>query len=308
MGKSDLPARRHAEVSRPAAFLSEGRRMPVERSSQFARPEKRYRHKNACWLKFMVAGFSCGALVAFSAPALAFRPFDGTDAEVAELNHFDIELQPFGALQEGPDKKLVAPETVINYGFTKDWEAVLQGQLESRIFPLGQESLTDAGFFLKHIFREGSLQEGSGPSIAAEFGLLVPSLGINSAVGPSWDWIISQRYPWGTLHLNVQGSLASDQRADLFLDLILEGPSTWTVRPVAEIFSNTEFHGVQTYSGLIGGIWKISEDLSVDFALRHAISTDHSSNELRLGLTYSFPLDRSHEALPDSAKMSRQSR
>jgi hypothetical protein len=125
MGKSDLPVRRHAEVSRPAAFLSEGRRMPVERSSQSARPKKRYPHKNARWIKFIVAGFSCSGLVAFLAPALAFRPFDGTDAEVAELNHFDIELQPFGALQEGPDKKLVAPEAVINYGFAKDWEAQL---------------------------------------------------------------------------------------------------------------------------------------------------------------------------------------
>jgi hypothetical protein len=121
MGKSDLPVRRHAEVSRPAALLSEGRRMPVERSSQSARRQKRYPHKNARWIKFIAAGFFCSGLVAFSAPALAFRPFDGTDAEVAELNHFDIELQPFGALQEGPDKKLVAPEAVINYDFAKDW-------------------------------------------------------------------------------------------------------------------------------------------------------------------------------------------
>jgi hypothetical protein len=276
--------------------------MSVERSSQSVTPKERYPPENACWIKFIAAGFFCSGLLAFSAPALAFRPFDGTDAEVAELNHFDIELQPFGALQEGPDKRLVAPEAVINYGFAKDWEAVLQGQLESRVFPLGQESLNDAGFFLKHIFREGSLQEGSGPSIAAEFGLLVPNLGINSAVGPSWDWIISQRYPWGTIHLNLQGSWTSDQRADLFLDLILEGPSDWTVRPVAEVFSDTQFPGVQTYSGLVGGIWKVRDDLSVDFAVRHAISTDHSSNELRLGLTYSFPVEGSHELPSDSVK------
>jgi hypothetical protein len=248
-----------------------------------------------CLKRLLAGGLFCGFCAVSITPAFAFRPFDGTDADVAELDHIDLELQPFGALQEGPDKKLVAPAVVVNYGFAKDWEAVLQGQLESQISPSGLESIDEAGLFLKHIFREGSLQEGSGPSIAAEF-------------GPSLDWIISQRYPWGTIHVNVQGALASDQHADLFLDLILEGPSDWTVRPVAEVFSDTEIQGIQTYSGLIGGIWKVRGDLSVDFAVRHAISTDHSSNELRLGLTYSFPAERSHEVPSDSVKAPHSSR
>jgi hypothetical protein len=268
---------------------------------EFAMPTDATPGNKVWWANLVGASFFCGCLVACSAPALAFRPFDGTDASVAELDHVDLELQPFGALQEGPVKSLVAPATVFNYGFAQGWEAVLQGQLETEISPANHESVNEAGFFLKHIFREGSLQDKSGPSIAAEFGLTVPSIGVNSAVGPSWDWIISQRYSWGTIHVNVMGSLTSDQHADLFLDLILEGPSTWTVRPVAEFFSNSELHGPQVYSALVGGIWQVREDLAVDFAVRHAIS-DHTTNELRLGLTYSFPVDEPHAKPSDSIK------
>jgi hypothetical protein len=253
-------------------------------------------------LRLRIAGsFICGCL-ACPTEALAFRPFDGTDASVAELEHIELELQPFGALQQGPTKTLVAPGTVFNYGFAQGWEAVLQGQLESEIAPSNHESVNEAGFFLKHIFREGSLQDKSGPSIAAEFGLTVPSIGTNSAAEPSWDWIISQRYSWGTVHVNVMGSWTTDQHANLFLDLILEGPSTWTVRPVAEIFSNSELHGPQTYSALVGGIWQVREDLAVDLAVRHAIS-DHTVNEVRLGVTYSFPVDELHAKSPDATKV-----
>jgi hypothetical protein len=268
---------------------------------EFAMPTDATPSSKVWWANLIGASFFCGCLVADSAPALAFRPFDGTDASVAELGHIDLELQPFGALQEGPSKSLVAPATVFNYGFAQGWEAVLQGQLETEISPTNHESVNEAGFFLKHIFREGSLQDKSGPSIAAEFGLNAPTIGVNSAVGPSWDWIISQRYPWGTIHVNVMGSLTTDQHTDLFLDLILEGPSTWTVRPVAEFFSDTELHGPQVYSALVGGIWQVREDLAVDFAVRHAIS-DHTTNELRLGLTYSFPVDQPQAKPSDSIK------
>ena len=56
-----------------------------------------------------VALLTCFAVTQLSAPAWAFRPFDGTDAEVAEPGEVEIELQPAGILQEGSEKTLVAP-------------------------------------------------------------------------------------------------------------------------------------------------------------------------------------------------------
>ena len=40
-------------------------------------------------------------LIAWSGPAWAYRPFDGTDAAVAAPGEVEIELQPAGRLREG---------------------------------------------------------------------------------------------------------------------------------------------------------------------------------------------------------------
>jgi hypothetical protein len=59
----------------------------------------------------------CFAVTQLYAPAWAYRPFDGTDAAVADSGEVEIELQPAGLLQEGSqegsNKTLVAPVTVI---------------------------------------------------------------------------------------------------------------------------------------------------------------------------------------------------
>ena len=62
-------------------------------------------------------------LLAWSVPASASRPFDGTDAAVAAKGELEIELQPAGRLaRSGWDAGLIAPATVINYGFKRGWE------------------------------------------------------------------------------------------------------------------------------------------------------------------------------------------
>jgi hypothetical protein len=52
--------------------------------------------------KWLVSGSVVALSVAvWSAPALAYRPFDGTDAAVAAPGEIEIELQPAGRLREG---------------------------------------------------------------------------------------------------------------------------------------------------------------------------------------------------------------
>jgi len=228
--------------------------------------------------------------MSWAAPALAYRPFDGTDASVADKGELEIELQPAGMRREGGDGTLVAPATVINYGFSKDWEAIVQGQLETPLSSPSQTSLTATGAFLKYVLRPGSLQDQSGPSVATEFGLLLPGINADPGIGASWAAIVSQRWDWGTLHLNVQTELTRDQRADIFVGTIVEGPSKWQLRPVAEIFYEDEFGQSHTISGLVGAIWQVSDNLSFDVGLRHALTNGHSVNEVRAGLTFGFPL------------------
>jgi hypothetical protein len=232
----------------------------------------------------------CGISVLISHQASAYRPFDGTDADVAKPGMMEIELQPAGVLWQNSQKTLVAPATVINVGLWPGWEAVFEGRGQ---FPLGSDertSLVGAGAFLKGILRPGSLQEKSGPSIATEFGILLPGVNAESGFGASLAGIVSHRWDWGTAHLNIGTAITRENRADLFVGTILEGPSKWKVRPVAEIFYEEEFGQTKTVSGLIGAIWQIKEDLSLDVGIRHAITNGHAVDEVRIGMTFGFAL------------------
>ena len=59
----------------------------------------------------------------------AYRPFDGTDAAVAETGEIEIELGPVEYLRIGAVHTLLAPDLRINYGFIPGWEAALEGKL-----------------------------------------------------------------------------------------------------------------------------------------------------------------------------------
>ncbi len=230
-------------------------------------------------------------LMSWSTSAFAYRPFDGTDAAVAAPGEVEIELQPAGRLREQKATTLIAPATVLNYGLSDGWEAVLEGQGQTPLTPSGPTSITSAGAFLKHVLQPGSLQDRTGPSVATEFGMLLPDSTGNSGVGASLAGIVSQRWDWGTIHLNAETALTRDHHADVFLGGIIEGPSKWSIRPVAEFFYEKEFGQSETISGLVGLIWRVRDNLSFDIALRHALTNGHPVSEVRAGLTFGFPLE-----------------
>src|SRR5450830_1232738 len=229
--------------------------------------------------KWLAAGSVIAlCLIAWSGPAWAYRPFDGTDAAVAAPGEVEIELQPAGRLREQGSTTLIAPATVLNYGLSEGWEAVFAGQGQTPLSPSGPTSLTAAGAFLKHVLQPGSLQDKTGPSIATEFGVLLPDSTGNSGVGASVAGIVSQRWEWGTIHLNAETALTRDHHADLFLGGIIEGPSKWSIRPVAELFYENEFGRSETISGLIGLVWRVRDNLSFDVGLRYALTNGRPVN------------------------------
>jgi hypothetical protein len=109
--------------------------------------------------------------------AAAYRPFDGTDASVADLGKIEIKLGPVEYLHAGDQHLLRAPDLTLNYGFAPGWEAVLEGQtlhgLSASASPISQ---TGDQFSLKTVLHDGVLQDQPGPSIATEFGALLPAL------------------------------------------------------------------------------------------------------------------------------------
>jgi hypothetical protein len=228
-----------------------------------------------------------------AADARAFRPFDGTDAAVADTGQLEIELGPLQYLREGSARSLIAPAMVVNYGFASGWEGVVQGNIAHGLSGgVPGSSLSGAGVSLKGILREGSLQDKEGPSVATEFGVLLPGIRDDHGTGASVAGIVSQRWEWGTAHLNVAASLTRQQHADLFLAAILEAPHDWPVRPVAEVFYDRDFAAAATRSALIGAIWQAGEELAFDIGLRGARVGDHTTGEIRLGATFAFALAR----------------
>ena len=266
----------------------------------------RYGSEPSCWLlgksrsKRIAAGVVIGSCtLGWAAPALAYRPFDGTYAAVADVGEVEIEFQPAGAFHAGSTKPL--SEAIFNYGFAERWELVLQGT--AQVLPEGSGPISVSnGAFLKYVLQPGVLQEKPGVSIATEFGPLLPPAG-GSGVGFSLTGIVSQRWEWGTVHLNAAANLTPDQNGELFFDAIIEGPYKWKVRPVFEIYSDSVINVInqtQTFSGLAGAIWQVNDKLSFDAAVRYAVVNGRPVQELRVGMTFGFPLFLSQPTTAES--------
>jgi hypothetical protein len=230
--------------------------------------------------------------LAWPLAALAYRPFNSTDAAVADRGEVEIELGPVGFVKEGTDRFLVAPSVIFNWGFARAWELVLEGR---HFVQLGQEitpprfRIEDSALSVKHVLREGTLQEKAGPSVAAEAALLLPTInGGDAGVGGEGTVIVSQRWPDLTVHLNGAVAWTRAHRPGLFAGTILEVHDAWVIRPVGEVFLEAERDVPTAVSALVGAIWRLRDGLSLDAALRLARAGGVNTTELRAGLTWAF--------------------
>src|SRR5580692_8582560 len=121
---------------------------------------------------------ACLAALASERTALAYRPFDGTDADVAALGDFELELGPVHWYSQQGEHYLLAPATVLNLGYAPGWELVVDFQNSVGIdVPPGQprDQLLDTDILTRGVLIPGVLQDkGPGPSVAAELGPLLP--------------------------------------------------------------------------------------------------------------------------------------
>jgi hypothetical protein len=229
------------------------------------------------------------------ARASAYRPFDGTDADAAEPHVFELELGPVHYFRQGEQSYLFTPALVLNFGLGKNTELVIDANLYVALAKLrpGVPRVAFRGddLFLKHVFREGTLQGKTGASVAAEGGTLLPEVGGVSGLGASLDVITSYRWSWGAFHWNEWFEYTRDHHADLFSGVILEGPHDWVVRPVAEFFYNKDFVTDTTGSALVGAIWTVNKSVSLDLAFRGARTGSENIAEVRLGLFWSVPME-----------------
>ena len=178
------------------------------------------------------------AAVLYSLRAKAYRPFDGTDADVAVIGSLELEIVPVHWYTQAGRNYAIAPDTVLNLGILPDTELVVDFQ---DFVALGALRLPSRGaaryqHLVKHVFREGVFQE-VGVSVAAEAGPLTPEtqmvpMRLVRIADPSFR--IAGDF--GTVHFNQWPQYSREHNLDLFSGVILEGPHDWIVRPVAEFF------------------------------------------------------------------------
>jgi hypothetical protein len=221
--------------------------------------------------------------------ASAYRPFDGTDADVAHTGEIELEVGPAGWIGEGREHAY-SPGFIFNYGLIHRVELVLEAH-GRQVFDTGIEGprlrFHDGGAFLKSVLREGVLQDKTGVSVATEIGPLLPETDDNGA-GASAAVIVSDRWRAGTIHLNGAALYTRQHDFGAFLGAIVEGPNDMVVRPVAELFVEREFPVDWIASGLVGAIWTAGEDFTFDLGLRYALAQGRDISEVRAGFTWAF--------------------
>jgi hypothetical protein len=230
-------------------------------------------------------------LLVSTTPARAYRPFDGTDADVAAPREVELEIGPVGYVRADTARSLVAPSLVLNYGFAPRLEAVLEGRQRWVLSPSSPPALDDVALSVKSLLREGTLQGESGISLALETGVLLP--GSTRRLGAHVASILSWRVPALTLHLNLGNDLLTSVRYAASSSLIVEGPERWRVRPVGEVLVERDFGERSLARGLgasmlIGAVASWSEAWSFDLAIRRGYTDGVTEDELRGGLTWAF--------------------
>ena len=236
-----------------------------------------------------VAALAAAVIFWWCGIAQAYRPFDGTDAAVADTGDVEIELGPVEYQREEAERVLFAPDLRVNYGFRPDWEASIEGKLTHALSPdIPSTTLVGNIASLKTVLRKGTLQQKPGPSVATEFDVLLPGIRDEPGAGVGLIGIVSQQWNRMTVHLNLEAALTRDQHADYIVDAIVEGPHDWPVRPVSEFFYERNVSQFETRSRLIGAIWQVKDNIALDIAVRGARINDHTAGEIRAGVTFAF--------------------
>jgi hypothetical protein len=234
----------------------------------------------------------CLVACLFAHSAYAYRPFNSTDAAVAEPGGMELECGPFGYVVAEDGRFLVVPSFILNFGIADGWEVVFEGRNFLLVQPTSsdrRDTLRETALSLKGLLRPGSLQENhSGPSVGVEVGILLPGIGIDPGVGASFAGIVSQRWSDVTVHVNGTLLVTHEHTLGAVAGAIVEGPSRWPIRPVAEAVLEQE--DGRTVSGVVGAIWQVRKSLSLDLGWRVARADGATLREVRAGFTWAFPL------------------
>src|SRR5438132_13865465 len=107
--------------------------------------------------------------IALATPAFAYRPFDGTDGDVADVGEFELEMGPAQYLSAPEGHYLLIPATVLNLGIARGFELVVDFKDFVALRPVqGQQRMRilDTDIFLNSVLLRGTMLWETGGIIA----------------------------------------------------------------------------------------------------------------------------------------------
>jgi opacity protein-like surface antigen len=221
-------------------------------------------------------------LASCATPAWAYRPFESVEAAVSEPGELEIE-SGFAYSREDGERAWLAPALDMNYGIGADREVGFEMALRrASERPSGRSgySVEDLEVTVKQLLRAGSLQDGSGASLAAECAALVPT---SSGERPGGSCVMIASHAWRALalHFNAGFEYGREHEWERATGLVLE-LGLGALRPGIEMLYESG-DGDGTFALLAGATWQAAENLSLDVAYR---GERHGGEEWRTGFTW----------------------
>ena len=242
---------------------------------------------------------------------------DAFDARVADYGTLEIEVQPAGYFlvdSEGLQHYLVAPSIILYLGFAERLDLVVASRgflLLNEVEGLQAYHSRESAVSLRWLLLEGAYNDGEGPSLAIQTGVLLPNFGVDptQSVGAQVGALFAQTTDMGTVHVNQWISRTAWESWDLFVPVAYEGPGDWPVRPLVEVWLDYDTHpelGGTLLSLLLGAYVDLSETLTVGAGVRHANwSGEYSELEVRLSLWWQLPIWESEPSVSDDTLAAR---
>jgi hypothetical protein len=213
--------------------------------------------------------------------AWAYRPYDSTDADVAE-----IELELGWQEADFDAQSADGIRAVFSRGIGEDREIVIEGGwLRMRSSGDNRASFEGAGAFVKQVHRRGSLQGASGWSLASECGALIPTRGEDAGAGGECSLVASHYVSVLAIHLNAGLAYETDHRWSRFAGLIIEAAGRRRFKPGIEV-THEQSEGSSEFSALAAMSWSVTNACAFDIAHRWRLQPSSDSREWRMGLTW----------------------
>jgi hypothetical protein len=225
----------------------------------------------------------------FARSAAAYRPFNSTDAAVADSGKSEVEL---GAdyMNNRDGNTVAVPSLRYNYGFAPRWEATLEGSLQ--VFDPASRNgvqLLASQFDIKGVLLEGPLQHAAHPiSLGVELSALLPETHSDSGLGGEGILLAGFRTGKFTWHLNAGGGIERRTLEPLGIwGVIVEHPLNDSLRLALEVNGESGRATPANNSTLLGILWE-HRGVTYDAGFRYGLTKAAPKYTFTAGLTFSF--------------------